>query len=65
MAFKKYTQPQGLPLTTIALNECYKCKKSSIKMTHHTYSFMIRPLILCLYNNHCIDCRLNRHADMF
>lgn len=64
MAFKKYTQPQGLPFTTIPFNVCYKCKESSIKMSQRTYSYMIRPLIVGVYNNHCINCRLDRHADM-
>lgn len=64
MAFKKYTQPQGLPFTTVTFNVCYKCKQSSIQMTHRTYSCMIRPLIVDVYIKHCINCRLNRHADM-
>lgn len=64
MAFKKYTQTQGLPFTTIAFNVCYKCEQPSIKMTHHTYSYMIRPLMADVYIKHCINCRLNRHADM-
>lgn len=64
MAFKKYTQPQGLPFTTVAFNVCYKCKQPSIQMTHRTYSCMIRPLMVDVYIKHCINCRLNRHADM-
>lgn len=63
MAFKKYTQPQGLPFTTISFNVCYKCKKSSIKMTHRAHSYMIRPLIVVVYNNHCINCRLDSYKE--
>ena len=64
MAFKEYTQPQGLHFTTIAFNVCYKCRQSSIQMSYRAYSYMIRPLMVDVYIKHCINCRLNRHADM-
>ena len=63
MPFKKMSQPQGLPFTTIWIELCYKCNHSSIKMKQRMTTLQSRPLFVEVFNPYCINCRLDSYKE--
>ena len=63
MSFKKMMHPQGLPFTTVLIDACRRCNKTSIKMRHRRYTINPRPLYVEVVNPYCINCRLDLHLE--
>ena len=63
MSFKKMMHPQGLPFTTVLIDKCLRCSKTSIKMMQRRYTIIPRPLYVEVVNPYCINCRLDLHLE--